>query len=163
MNKEFPKNGPDDLQNIEKEESPDILKNNYQHYLELGGAINEDDYRNIIDRMSGMRTFDRNNPELRNRMSQAERMANYAKIKLSNSEGVPDPIIILYAVLRSNAQLDKAEYHRIQTDLQIFREALRILGDTNALGKLKEAYHSNRPSGTNCPLCGQIRDSENCP
>lgn len=159
MNKEFPKNESVDLQNTEKEKSFDVLKNNYQHYLELGGVVSEEDYQNIID---DMRTFDRNNSELRSRMAQVERMANYAKIKLSNPEDILDPRIVLYAVLRGNARLSKSEYHRIQTDLQVFREALRILGDADALGKLKESYHSNRPSGTSCPLCGQISDNENC-
>lgn len=142
-----------DVQDIQGEKTPDILENSYQRYLELGGKSKETDYQNIIDELNNKHALDRNDPQVIDSIRQVVDMARYAEIKLSDSEDVLDPKIVLYVKLRKNNQI---------VDQRLFVEVLRIIEDPDALKKLKDAYHTNRPSGTHCPLCGQTMFSENC-
>ena len=52
----------------------------YRRYLELGGIINEKDYRSAIDRMNRPRLLEGMGPQIRNSIMQAREMAEYAGI-----------------------------------------------------------------------------------
>jgi len=141
MNKEFlKKNKVVDTQDIDKE-TADIPENSYQRYVELGGIINEKDYQSALDRMDKTRTLDRKNPQVRNSIQQALGIAEYAKIKLNDSENVLEPKIVLYVTLRNDAKPEDAKYHHSQmSDQRIFGEVLRMLGDADSLDKLIKTY-----------------------
>jgi len=127
-------------------------KYKYQHYLKLGGIINEHDYNSALERMGNATIKE-------SRVSQVESIKKFAKIESLN------PLAIkLYEVLHSDKRPENAEHHHDEmNDQKLFREALMMLEDTDALDKMKTAYHINRPLGTRCPLCGQIQENENCP
>ena len=82
MNKEFPENKAVDTQGVEKEATPENLENNYQRYLELGGIINEEDYRSALDRMNN--ALDKKSPEIRNSIQQAVDIARHTKTELND-------------------------------------------------------------------------------
>ncbi len=117
------------------------FENGYQRYLELGGIINEKDYRSAIDRMNNVCTFDRRNSQVRNSMQQVMEMARYAKIELSGSEDVLDPKIVSYVILRLDVKPENVEHHHSQMiDQRIFMEALRMLGDVESMDKIIKTY-----------------------
>lgn len=89
-------------------------------------------------------------------IKQAENVAEFAKIESRDSNGAINQRIVLYGTLRADHQYQQ------MNDPRLFAEVLQMLGDTDAMNKLKTAYHTNRPPETYCPLCGQIRYSENC-
>jgi len=136
MNKELSKNAQE--------------ANTYQRYVELGGIINENDYNSAFEKAQKKTVFNAAG------VKQAEEIARYAGIDLNGTEGSPDKMIALYEVLRSDVNSDIS-------DIRLFREALRMLGEVDALNKLKAKYHTNRPAGTYCPICGQTRYNEDCP
>ncbi len=138
MSKKSFENRVVDAQGIEKGTDPE---NSYQHYLELGGIINEKDYRGALDRINITRTPDRENQQVRNSIQQALEMAGHAGIKLNDSEDILDPKIVLYVTLRSDTKPEGVKYHHSQmSDQRIFGEALRMLGDADSLDKLIKAY-----------------------
>lgn len=128
--------------------------------------------------------------ELRNHIKQAENIAKFAGIELRNTENSIDPRVLLYATLRGDAKDEKPQnkasekhtsiyhdgvsaddtksteeserHHSEMTDMRLFAEALRMLGDMDGFNKLKLKYHTNRPPETYCPLCGQIRYTKDC-
>ncbi|HEY4474773.1 MAG TPA: hypothetical protein VJC06_02530 [Candidatus Paceibacterota bacterium] len=128
--------------------------------------------------------------ELRNHIKQAENISKFAGIELHSTEKSIDPRVLLYSTLRGDVKLEKYQdkasgkstsiyfngvqddnpklkekserHHSEMTDARLFAEALRMLGDTNSLNKMKTAYHTNRPLGTCCPLCGQTQENEGC-
>ena len=125
------------------EKTVDIPENNYQHYLELGGIINEKDYQSALDRMNSVHTLDRKDPQVIDSIRQVVDMARYAKIELGDSEDVVDidPRIVLYVILRLDVGPEGVKYHHSQmSDQRIFGEVLRMLGDANSLNKLIKAY-----------------------
>lgn len=125
------------------ENKADILENSYQRYLELGGIINGIDYQSALDRMNKIKTLDRNNPEVKNEIFQAENIARYAGIELSNLKNVLDPKIVLYVILRNDTKPKDVKYHHSQmSDQRIFGEVLRMLGDADSLDKLIK-FHPN--------------------
>ena len=141
MNKEFPENKAVDTQGVGKEATPENLENNYKHYLELGGIINEKDYQSALDRMNNAYALDKKSPGIRNSIQQAVDMARYAKIELNDSEDVHDSKILLYVILRLDVKPEDVEYHHSQmSDQRIFGEVLRMLGDADLLDKLIKAY-----------------------
>ena len=133
-------------------------KYTYQHYLELGGIINENDYNSAMMRTQNTTRF--NESIIR----QAENIAKVGGIELHNTGDTVDPKIILYGILRSDVRPEGVKHHHQQmSDQRLFAEVLRMLEDTDALAKLKDAYHTKRAIGTHCPLCGQTKFSESCP
>src|SRR3989338_6804710 len=126
----------------------------YESYREVGGIINEKDYRSALARAEEAETL---NETL---IQQAENIAEYAGIVLDNSGGV-DPKVKLYAVLRADNKPEDVKHHHSQmSDQRLFAEALRMLGDTDALNKLVDAYHK---VGTYCPICLKvIKSDEEC-
>lgn len=179
MNKELLENGLN-VNNTSEE-------NGYQRYLELSGIISKEDYAGALERAKNATALDKT------LVIQAENTAKFAGIELHNTEDSLDPRIVLYVILRgpnpekpvddnqpsikpksiyfdgvsiddnAGPQEKPKHPHRQLTDPSLFREVLRMLGDTDALNKMKAAYHTNRPLGTYCPLCQQIRYSEDCP
>lgn len=148
MNKELLEKGPVMQDNIKEKKS-------YQRYQELGGVINEKDYRNAkdaLERANGATTLSTT------QIQQAENIAEHAEIEFINTEDSLDKRLILYGILH-----DIKPWEVKDSDYRIFREALRVLDDTDALDKLKTTYHTNRPHGTYCPLCDQTGFSESCP
>lgn len=127
-------------------------KDNYQRYLELGGIINKKDYDSALERANDT-TVDKT------RISQVEVIKDFAKIESLNPLAVK-----LYEILHSDKRpKDANRHHEEMRDQKLFREVLKMLGDTDALDKMKAVYHTNRPMGTHCPLCGKIKPSEDCP
>src|SRR3989338_4941881 len=107
----------------------------YQQYQELGGIINENDYQNALDRAQNAVMLD--NKTL---IGQAESIARVSGITLHNADGVLDKRIILYGKLRTDTNPGVEYHHSQMCDQQLFAEALRTLGDADALKKIIEAY-----------------------
>lgn len=108
---------------------------NYRQYRELGGIINENDYENALLRAGGMTTLDKI------RIKQAENIARFAGIELHNTGDVLGPIVVLYEVLRADIRPEKVRHHHSQMcDQCLFAEALRMLGNVDALNKLIRAH-----------------------
>ena len=119
----------DDAQNGEKEE------NFYSQYRELGGIINERDCESALAKAKNTTEVA---PVL---VTQAECIAEFAGIKLHSTEGALDPVIVLYAALRTDVNSEKVVHHHSQMcDQRLFAEALRMLGYTDSLDKLLRAY-----------------------
>ena len=136
---------------------PDIQRQTgeaYSKYQELGGIINEEDCKNAWARAEKATAF------IKSLIGQAKEIARYAGIILDNSDGV-DPKVKLYAVLRADNKPEDVKHHHSQmSDQRLFAEALRMLGDTDALNKLVDAYHK---VGTYCPICLKvIKSDEEC-
>ena len=109
--------------------------NFYRRYRELGGIINEKDYESAL-----ARTKNRQAPDLM-LIRQAERIAEFAGIKLHNPKNSLDQRIILYAILRADIGPKELKYHHDQmSDQGLFAEVLRMLGDADSLDKLMSAY-----------------------
>lgn len=125
----------------EQENIKDDSKDLYQQYQELGGIINEKDYQSALDRVQKMSEL--NNKSL---IAQAELIANKSGIILHNSDGVLDPRIILYGILRIDINPGEKYHHSQMGDQQIFAEALRMLGDADSLKKLIEAHPNIFPA-----------------
>lgn len=120
-----------------------IVGGSYCHYLELGGIINETDYRSAIDRMPDMCRIImlENNGSMQSRVGQAKGIAQYSGIALSDSEDTPDPRIVLYVILRGDVAPKGVKYHHDQmSDQRIFGEVLRMLEDTDSFEKLVKAH-----------------------
>ena len=95
-------------------------------------------------------------------IEQAERMAEFAGIELHDTKDAIDQRTMLYGILRADAKPEEAKYHHSQmSDQRLFAEVLRMLGDTDALGKLINAYHK---AGNYCPICLKkvIASGEEC-
>lgn len=119
----------------------------YSRYLELGGIINEKDFRGAIFQMHSMRMMlERGGLEARtygilSRAEQAKGIARYSGIELSDSRDTPDPRIVLYVILRGDTRPEGVNYHHDQmSDQRIFGEVLRMLGDEDSFNKLVKAH-----------------------
>lgn len=124
-----------------EKETADILENNYQRYLELGGIINENDCQSALDRMNSAHALDRKDPQVIDSIRQVVDMARYVKIKLNDSEDVLDPMVVLYVILRLDTKPKDVKYHHSQmSDQRIFGEVLRMVGDADSFDKLVKAY-----------------------
>ena len=124
----------------EAEKDGNTPENNYQRYSELGGIINEDDYKNAVDMVENTHTLDMNDPVVKEYVAQVKEMARRAEINIDDSGSEIDPKIILYAKLRLDAKPDVKYHHSQMGDQQIFGEVLRMLGDVESLDKLIKAY-----------------------
>lgn len=110
-------------------------KKNYQHYLELGGIINEKDYDSAIE---GVDDADKLSQSLK---LQAEIIARTAGIELENTGDSIDKRVVLYEILRSDTRPEGVKRHHDEmSDQRIFMEALRMLGDTESINKMIEAF-----------------------
>ena len=110
-------------------------ENNYQHYLEMGGIINEADYKNALDRAMGSVIPNKAH------IKQVESITRFLEIELHNTENSFDPKIILYEILRSDVRPEGVKNHHDQMcDQQIFVEVLRMLGDLESVEKAIKAY-----------------------
>jgi hypothetical protein len=133
----------DDMQEAPKENA------GYERYRECGGIINEKDYESILARAKNTTTPDRT------LIKQAELVAQFAGIELHNTKESIDQRTALYGILRSDAKPEHVAHHYSQkSDQRLLAEALRMLGDTDALNKLTTEYHTKGSIGTRCPICG---------
>ena len=114
-------------------------KNSYQHYMELGGIINEKDYQSALDRSKQTITLDKTSEV---QVSEVSGIARFSRIALHNSKDSLDPRVALYIILRSDFKSkEEVEYHHSDMiDQRIFAQVLRMLGDADSLKKLIEAY-----------------------
>jgi len=129
------------IKSPETEEVVNPFKDNYKSYQELGGILNEKDCQNVLDRMRDLKVLDSTDPQVKSRVAQGTGIATFAKIELNSSEGMLDPKIVLYVILRGDTQPEGAKHHHSQmSDQQIFGETLRMLGDVGSLEKLIKAY-----------------------
>ena len=111
-------------------------KDPYEQYKELGGIINREDYENALARARDAATA----PE-KMLVGQAELMAEFAGIELHNTKDAIDQRITLYETLRADSKPEEIKYHHSQmSDQRLFAEVLRMLGDTDSLEKLIQAY-----------------------
>lgn len=134
--------------------------NSYQRYLELGGIINEEDYKKAFETLANIKTeaditrllrerSKEEDPEIaanhtRTLVRQATGVADSAEIELYNSEDNLDPKIILYIILRTDKRTRGTRYyHDDMWDRQTFVEALRILGDAESVKTMIEKYNLN--------------------
>lgn len=130
------------MQDAEKE------KNCYGWYQKLGGIINEKDYQSAITRAKNTITL------AIALTKQSELVAKIAGIQLLNAKDTIDRRTILYGILRADTKPKEAKYHHSQmSDQRLFAEVLRMLGDTDALSKLIDAYHKIE---TYCPICLKV-------
>ena len=132
-----------------KENSP------YRQYQENGGIINEEEYEGALTRARNTATAPRH------ALQEAENMARFAGIELHNTKDAIDQRIILYGILQTDRKPEGVKHHHSQmSDQRLFAEALRMLGDTDALNKLIGAYHK---VGIHCPICLKVAVSgEEC-
>ncbi len=128
------------------------VEKSYHRYQELGGIISEKDYESALTKAKGTIT------SRESTIMQAKNIAKFAGIELHSTEDAIDPRIIFYGILH-----DIKPKEVMDSDWRLFREALRMVEDTDALIKLKTACHTNRRPGTYCTLCGQTRENEDCP
>lgn len=116
----------------------DTTKENnfYKRYQELGGIINEKDYKSALVKAKNTAML---NTIL---IKQLEHIAEFAGIRLHSAKDVIDERIILYVILRTDTKSkEEAEYHHSQmSDQRLFAEALRMLGDVDSLNKLINAH-----------------------
>lgn len=114
---------------------PPKENNCYQQYQKLGGIINEKDYDSILAKAEDTTAL--NIPLIK----QSEGIAEFAGIELHNTKDTIDPRTILYGILRTDTKPKEVQYHHSQMcDQRLFAEALRMLGDTDSLRKVIEAY-----------------------
>lgn len=137
------------MRDVEQENDP------YLRYQKRGGIINREDYENALRRSTEIAAVSGIT------MKQAKHIATFAGIELQNAENRDDPRIKLYAILRSDEKPEEIKWHHAQmSDQRLFAEVLRILGSTDALNKLIDAYHKVR---THCPICLKVVTSgEEC-
>ena len=152
-------------------------KNPYQQYLESGGAFNEKDYENAIQKVRDamemtthempseqekpienqaqhqLKTMVENEtPPEKHAQLQVKMIAEYAGIELNKDKA--DQRAVLYGILRDNSQSKETQSRYSQmSDQRLFAEALRMLEDKDALNKLIEANHK---IGTHCPICSKV-------
>jgi len=108
---------------------------NYERYRQLGGIINEGDYKKALTRVA-------QTTRLREKtlVAQAERVVGVAGFSLNNDKDCLDDVTTLYGVLRTD-QKPGVEYHHGQmSDERLFAEALRMLDRPDLLAKVIEAY-----------------------
>jgi len=109
--------------------------NCYERYKELGGIINEKDYESALTRAKNTTALDLL------LIKQLEFIAEFAGIELHSTEDAVDRRAILYGILRTDSKPKEAKYHHSQmSDQRLFAEALRMLGDTDALHKLVSTH-----------------------
>jgi len=129
------------MESSEIKEVVNPFEYNYKSYHDLGGIINEKDFQNALDRMRDLKVLDRINPQVKSRIAQGKGIATFAEIELDSSEGMLDPKIALYVLLRGDTQPEGMKHHHSQMyDQRIFGETLRMLGDAGSLEKLINAY-----------------------
>ncbi len=138
MSPELMEHEVQDPQDVESKETQDSLEDNYMHYIELGGIINEKDFQNALARSKQTTSLNKA------AIAQSEVIAHRSGIELHNSNDSLDPRTVLYGVLRSDTAPTTAKegkYHHSQmSDQRLFAEALRMLGDTDSLEKLIAAH-----------------------
>ncbi|MBI2120028.1 MAG: hypothetical protein HYT94_00190 [Parcubacteria group bacterium] len=125
--KEFYTEGEQPKNGTEAENNP------YEKYKALGGIINEADYTNALE-------------QAEQNVSVGEMTLLHAR-SLMRRAGIDvegdiskNPIVLLYGVLRSDKNLSGAEYHHSDmSDQNLFAEALRMLGESDALEKFMRA------------------------
>lgn len=123
----------------------------YQQYRELGGIINEEDYENALLRAKNPVALDTDPVRKLELVAAVKTIAELAGIELHNTKENLDRRVILFGVLRTDARPKETKYHHSQMgDPKLFAEVLRMLGDTDALDKLIDAYHKVE---TYCPVC----------
>jgi len=106
----------------------------YSRYLELGGIINNYDYRSALERAA--------QTDVTSEVftSQAKYTAGPAGIDLSKIEGGQRGIINLYGVLRTDLNPEATHHHGQMSDQRLFVEALRMLDYPDLLEKVISAY-----------------------
>lgn len=110
-------------------------KNCYKRYRELGGIINEKDYKSILTRADNTAVLDIT------LIKQFECIAEFAGIELHNTKDTFDQRTILYGILRTDIKPTEVQYHHSQMcDQRLFAEALRMFGDTDSLQKIIESH-----------------------
>src|SRR3989338_6468387 len=120
----------------------------YQQYLASGCTMNEKEYESALARAdSAGRAPGTPEKELG---KEPGNMAKFAGIELHNTKDVPDERVVLYRILKTDAA-PKRGFHQESkmSDQRLFAEALRMLGDMDALKKLIAANHTT--VGIHCP------------
>ncbi len=117
-----------------EESSENAERNGYEQYREVGGIINEQDYKSALERAKDTNTIDRA------LIAEAELMAETSGIALENSKDALDPRVALYGTLRIDTNHGEQYHHSQMNDQRLFAEVLRMLGDTESLDKLMKEH-----------------------
>lgn len=113
------------------EDGGETKQSGYQEYRALGGIINEAEYVSALEKMKETGTADSMTT------TQAGVIARVAGIEF----GANDPRVVLYGILRNDANTSGAEHHHSQmSDQQLFVEALRMLEDKESVQKVIQAH-----------------------
>jgi hypothetical protein len=115
----------------EKEKSNDCC---YERYCEMGGIINEHDYKATMVRAEQIFHLDRC------LVLQAERAARVAGFSLNNDTNRLDKVTVLYGVLRTDENPGAPYHHGQMCDQRLFAEALRMSDRPDLLEKVIKAY-----------------------
>jgi len=124
----------------------------FQNYQELGGKLRKVNFIRVLAKAEELKASTPHpesilHPEL---IKQVELIAETAGIALHNEAGV-DKRALIYAILRGDPvpRAPKPEpgkpgdydnHYTRMSDQRLFGEALRVVGDTGSLDKLKETY-----------------------
>src|ERR1035437_7575852 len=98
--------GSEELEVVEDVEE----KESYRHYQELGGNINEDDYKNALEKAETMPTVNKF------RIKEAEEIARFSEIELRSTKEALDRKIILYGILREDIPPEGFKHPNSQSD-----------------------------------------------
>lgn len=107
---------------------------NYRRYRELGGIIDEANYRKALARVGHTTRL------IDTLVVQARLIARVAGITLDNSGGYLNAATILYGVLRTDLNPGTQYHHSQMCDQRLFAEALRMLDCPDLLAKVIEAH-----------------------
>jgi hypothetical protein len=129
------------IDEIKEKDAESSTKEAYAGYQGAGGIINEGVFQRIFKEAEAANGLDQKKSEIKTAIQQGIHIANFAKIELHNLEKKLDPKIILYVLLRTDYIPEGEQNHHGQmSDQQIFMEAARMLGDSEAIEKMKKTY-----------------------
>ena len=131
---------------LETQQGAAVEVNSYEQYRSAGGFLDETDYASVLARAKNKKTVNSHS------LTQAGLMASVAGIELQDRGAQIDLRVVLYDVLndvlRTATNRNPQKYHYSQMDDQsLFAEALRMLGDTEALEKFQAAHPNIFPEG----------------
>ena len=131
---------------LETQQGAAVEVNSYEQYRSAGGFLDETDYASVLAQAKNKKTVNSHS------LAQAGLMANMAGFELQNRGTQIDLHVVLYDVLcdvlRTVTNRHPTAYHHSQmADQPLFAEALRMLGNTEALEKFQAAHPNIFPEG----------------
>lgn len=106
----------------------------YARYIELGGEIDGDSFREVWNRAAMITTL------ARTTILQAEHMAQVAGFSLNNGQHL-DEVTVFYGALRSGYNPEPEFHYSQMCDQKLLAEALKMLDRPDLLMRVIAAYH----------------------